>query len=57
MDFDEDVEKALEEQVPAFFRRMARRGLEDFAREKGAERVTIEIFDEAKSKYLSGHTE
>jgi len=56
MEFDEDVEKAIEEQVPAFFRSMARKGLEDYAREKGVERVTMEIFEEAKAKYLGGQS-
>lgn len=52
MEFDEDVEKALQEQVPLFFRKMARKGLEDFAQQKGVERVTMEIFLEAKAEYL-----
>jgi hypothetical protein len=56
MEFDKDVEKALEEQVPLFYRRMARKGLEDYARQKGAERVTMEIFIEAREKYLSGQS-
>jgi hypothetical protein len=42
------------EQVPLFFRKMARKGLEDFARQKGATRVTMEIFKEAREKYLAG---
>jgi len=54
MEFDDDVEKALKEQVPMVFRAMARKGLEDHAREKGVARVTMEIFNEAKAKYLGG---
>jgi len=53
MDFDPEVEKALQEQVPLFFRKAARKGLEAFAQEKGAARVTLEIFNEAKEKFLS----
>jgi len=53
MEFDPEVEKALKEQVPLFFRKAARNGLETFAQEKGAARVTMEIFKEAKEKYLS----
>ena len=52
MEFDEEVERALVEQVPAFFRSIARQRLEDFAREKGAGRVTMEEFKEAKAKYF-----
>jgi len=53
MEFDADVEKAIAEQVPLFFRKMARQGLETFAAEKGATRVTMEIFTEARAKFLA----
>ncbi len=54
MDFDPDVEKALEADVPLFFRKMARKGLEQYAAERGLSRVTMEIYLEAKAKYLAG---
>jgi hypothetical protein len=54
MEFDEEVEQAIKDQVPVFYRALARKGLEDFAKEKGVDRVTIEIFNEAKAKYLGG---
>ena len=53
MEFDEDVEKAFKEDVPMFFRAMARKGLIDFAKQKGLERVDMEAYQEAKAKYLS----
>jgi hypothetical protein len=53
MEFDAEVEKALAEQVPLFFRKMARKGLEAFAAEKGATRVNMEIFTEARAKFLA----
>ena len=53
MEFDEDVEQAIKNDVPAFFRAMARKGLEDYARQKGIERVDIATYEEAKAKYLS----
>jgi hypothetical protein len=53
MEFDADVEQALKEQVPLFFRKMARKGLETFAAEKGATRVDMAIFTEAKAKFLA----
>ena len=52
MEFDEEVEQALTEQVPVFFRRIARQRLEDFARKKGVERVTMDEFNEAKAEYF-----
>ena len=54
MEFDPEVEKAIEEQVPAFFRAIVRDRLESYAREKDTDRVTMEIFKEAKAKYLGG---
>ena len=53
MEFDADVEKAIVEQVPLFFRKAARKGLEAFAAEKGATRVDMAIFTEAKAKFLA----
>jgi hypothetical protein len=53
MEFDADVEQALKEQVPLFFRKAARKGLEAFAEEKGATRVDMAIFTEAKAKFLA----
>ena len=52
MEFDPEVEQAIEENVPLAMRDMVRRGLEEFAREKGAGRVTMEILLEAREKYL-----
>ena len=54
MEFDPDVEKALETDVPLFFRKMARKGLEQFAVEKGLPRVTMQVYLDAKAKYLAG---
>ncbi len=54
MEFDADVEKVLETEVPLFFRKMARKGLENFAAEKGLDRVTMPLYLEAKAKYLAG---
>ena len=54
MEFDADVDKLMEKEVPLFFRRMARKGLEQFATEKGVPRVTMAIYLEAKAKYLGG---
>ena len=54
MDLDPEVERALVEQVPLFYRKLARKALENYAREKGVDRVTMEIFLEAKAKYLGG---
>ena len=54
MEFDADVEKVLETDVPLFFRKMARKGLENFAAEKGLDRVTMAVYLEAKEKYLAG---
>jgi len=53
MEFDEDVERAIEQQVPKFFRNAARKALEKYAGEKGVDRVTMEVFEEAKAKYLA----
>lgn len=53
MDFDPDVEKAIETDVPLFFRKMAKKGLENFAQEKGVTRVTMPIYLEARAKYLA----
>ncbi len=52
MEYDAEVEQAIEKDVPLFFRKMARKGLENYAAEKGAERVTMAIYLEAKAKYL-----
>jgi len=52
MEFDPEVEEAIKERVPMFLRGTVRKGLEDFARTKGADRVTMEIFNEAKAKYF-----
>jgi len=52
MEFDEEVERALADEVPAFLRSIARQRLEDFARQKGVERVTMTEFNEAKAKYF-----
>ncbi|HUW57816.1 MAG TPA: PCP reductase family protein [Planctomycetota bacterium] len=54
MEFDPEVEEAIKEQVPVFFHAVVRDRLESFAREKGVDRVTMEVFKEAKAKYLSG---
>ena len=54
MEFDQEVEEAIEAQVPAFFRTIVRERLEAYAVEKGTDRVTMEIFNEAKKKYMSG---
>ena len=53
MEFDEDVEQAIKTDVPAFFRAMARKGLEDYARQKGLDRLDMATYQEAKAKYLS----
>jgi len=53
MEFDPDIEQAIEKEVPLFFRRMARKGLEQFATEKGVDRVTMAIYLEARAKYLA----
>ncbi len=55
MEFDEDVEQAIKTDVPAFFRAMARKGLEDYARQKGVERVDMATYEEAKANYLGGN--
>jgi len=55
-EYDEEVEKAIKAQVPMVFRAMARKGLEDMAKEKGETRITMEIFNEAKARYLGGQT-
>ena len=52
MEYDQEVTKAIEEQVPAMFHGTVRKGLEKFADEKGVDRITMEIFLEAKRKYL-----
>jgi hypothetical protein len=52
MEYDPEVEQAIEEQVPAMFRGTIRKGLEKFAVEKGVDRITMEIFLEAKKKYF-----
>lgn len=57
MEFDKEVEQALREQVPLFFRKAARKGLAEFAQQKGASRVTMEVFNEAKQKFLSSKKE
>lgn len=46
--------EALErlEQVPAFVRNMAKKGIEKHAKEQGAEEVTPALVEEAKRKYL-----
>ncbi len=54
MEFDADVDKAIETEVPLFFRKMARKALENYAVEKGIERVTMPVYLEAKAKYLAG---
>ena len=54
MEFDADVEQLMEKEVPLFFRKMARKGLENYAVEKGAPRVTMAIYLEAKAKYMGG---
>jgi hypothetical protein len=53
MEFDADVEAAIEKDVPLFFRKMARNGLVQFATEKKVDRVTMAIYLEAKAKYLA----
>ncbi len=53
MEFDADVNDVIEKDVPLFFRRMARKALEQFAAEKGVERVTMPVYLEAKAKYLA----
>lgn len=46
----EDAEKAFE-RVPPFVREMARRMMEDYAKEKGVSEITPEILKEARAKY------
>lgn len=51
MEWDPAAEKELEK-VPVFMRSMARRGLEDYCRQKGVTRITLVEVEEAKAKYL-----
>lgn len=54
MEFDADVNELIDKEVPLFFRKMARKALENFAAEKGLDRVTMPIYVEARAKYLGG---
>jgi len=56
MEFDADVDKVIETEVPLFFRKMARNALVQFATEKGSDRVTMPIYLEAKAKYMSSQS-
>ena len=52
MDFDEDVLVEIEK-IPEFFREMARNGLAQYARDKGCDRVTMDLFNEARAKFFA----
>lgn len=55
MPWDDDAQQSLVEMVPEPFRDMARQKVEEIARERGADRVTLNEVSIAKARYLSGN--
>ena len=51
--WDDDAEARLSN-VPRFARRMARRGVEDYAREQGHSRVTLQVYHQARKRFGMG---
>ena len=51
--WDDDAEARLSN-VPRFARRMARRGVEDYAREHGHSRVALQIYHQARKRFGMG---
>lgn len=51
IEWTEEAEKRLEN-VPPFVRPMAKMGIENLARERGYKRITVEVMDEARGRFM-----
>ena len=51
IEWTEEAERRLEN-IPLFARPMAKMGIEKLAREKGYKKITAEIMDEARERYM-----
>ncbi len=51
MEWDADAEEEFKK-VPIYLRKQARKMLIEFARQKGVDRITMAVVEEAKEKYF-----
>ena len=51
MEWDADAEEEMKK-VPIYLRKQARKMLIEFAHQKGVDRITMAVVEEAKAKYF-----